>query len=68
MAEQQGINFKLRAVFLLPTVLIIVVIAISDAFITDISYLMGWLMPLVFFAAVIALMLTERKIRRRNST
>lgn len=67
MAEQHGINLKLRAAFLFPTLLIIVVLAIIDAFITDISYLMGSLIPLVFFTAVIALMLTERRIRRHNS-
>lgn len=67
MAEPSGINVKLRAAFMLPAALIIVALSIIDAFIIEISYLTVWLIPVVLFTAVFAMMLTERKRRHRNS-
>lgn len=66
MAEPKGINFKLRAAFLVPAVVIIVALALFDTFVTEISYLTVWIFPVVVFTAIISMMLTERKRRRRT--
>lgn len=66
MTEPKGTDYKLRAAFLVPVMVIIVALALFDAFVTDISYLTVWLFPTVFFAAIISLMLTERNRRRRR--
>jgi len=67
MAEPKGTDFKLRAAFLVPAVVIIVALALFDAFVTDISYLTVWVFPVVVIAALIGLLITERKRRRRTS-
>lgn len=66
MAQPHATNLKVRAPFMLPALLIIVALAIIDTFVTDIIYLMTWLIPVVFFTTVIALILMERRIRRRK--
>ncbi|MBG6218514.1 Flp pilus assembly protein TadB [Arthrobacter sp. CAN_A6] len=65
MAELKGIDVKLRAAFLVPAMVIIVALTLIDAFVTDISYLTVWVFPVVVFTAIISMMVTERRRRRR---
>lgn len=66
MTELKGIDLKLRAAFLVPAGVIIVASAVFDVFVTNISYLMVWLFPVIVFSAIIGMMLTERQRRRRS--
>ncbi|MCB5275413.1 hypothetical protein BJG92_02961 [Arthrobacter sp. SO5] len=57
---------KLRATFLLPALGIIVALAIVAALVPDLFRPMLLAMPVVVFAALGGLFLTERKRRRRS--
>lgn len=67
MAQPGGIDMRLRAAFLLPALVIVVALAVTAAIVPDLIPLTTWIMPVVVFTALISLMLTERKRRRRNS-
>lgn len=67
MTEPKGIDMKLRASFLLPALAIIVALTLVNVFVVDISYITLWLFPVIVFAALISLLLVERKKHRRSS-
>lgn len=66
MAESNGIDWGLRAAFLLPALVIIVILAIAATIVPDLVSHIPWIMPAVTFTALISLMLTERKRRQRK--
>lgn len=67
MTKPDGIDMKLRAAFLVPALAIVVSLMLVSLFITNISYITIWLFPVVVFAALISMILVERKRRRRSS-
>lgn len=67
MAGSKETDLKLRAAFMGSAALLMVTLALIDAFITNISWLTVWLIPAIFFSAVISMLLIERKRRRRAS-
>lgn len=66
MTKPIGTYIKLRLSFMLPAFVIVAALGITGAiFPSHIAVLTG-LMPLVVFAALISMMLTERKRGHRN--
>ncbi|GAB3529450.1 hypothetical protein [Arthrobacter monumenti] len=65
MAEQPGDDIKLRAAFLLPSLVIIVALAIVAGLVPSLIYPVIWTMPVVTLAAFGGIFLTRRR-RRRN--
>ncbi len=63
MANQNGIDFKLRAAFILPAVAIIVVLGILAASFPDFLRPLLFAMPVVVIVSLGALLLTEKKRR-----
>jgi Flp pilus assembly protein TadB len=66
MAGQNGIDMKLRAAFILPAVALLLVLAILAASFPDLLRPLTFAMPVVVFVALGALLVTERKRRRRE--
>lgn len=65
MTEPKGIDMKLRASFLLPTLAIGVALILVDVFVAD--FLTTWMYPLIVFPAIISLIVVERKRSRSSS-
>ena len=65
MSEHKRNKLKLRAAFLVPAIVIVVVLTLVNVFVVDISRLTIWLFPVVVIGPLIGLVLTER---RRGST
>ncbi len=65
MAEPKGIDMKLRAAFLLPTLAIGVALILVDVFVVD--FLPHWAYPLMTLPGLISLIVVERKRSRRSS-
>lgn len=64
MANQNGMNLKLRAAFILPAVAIILVLGILAASFPDVLRPLLFAIPVVVIVSLGALLLTERKKRR----
>ena len=67
MAGPNGIDLKLRAAFLLAALVIVVALGIAGAIFPDLLYVAIWLMPAVVLAALVSMVLTERRRRRRDA-
>lgn len=65
MTEPNGIDMKLRASFLLPTLVIGGVLILVDVFVAD--FMPAWVYPLMVLPATISLIVIERKRRQRSS-
>ena len=65
MTEPKGIDMKLRASVLLPTLVIGIALILVDVFVAD--FMPSWLYPLIAFPAIISLIVIERKRSRRSS-
>jgi hypothetical protein len=65
MTEPNGIDMKLRAAFLVPTLVIGLALILVDVFVAD--FMPSWVYPLMIFPALISLLVIERKRRRRSS-
>ncbi|MFJ7750762.1 hypothetical protein ACIQXM_12505 [Arthrobacter sp. NPDC097144] len=66
MAKSNGIDMKLRFSFMLPALVIVVALGITGAIFPDLIRVVTGLMPVVVFAALISMVLTERKRGRHN--
>ncbi|MBT2523215.1 hypothetical protein [Arthrobacter sp. ISL-28] len=64
MANQNGIDMKLRAAFILPAVAVILILGILAASFPDFLRPLMFAVPVVMVVALGALLLTERKRRR----
>ena len=65
VANPDGINIRLRAAFIVPALVIMVLLGIAGALFPNLLRLATGLMPAVLAVALISLMLTERR-RARN--
>ncbi|UPO76859.1 hypothetical protein [Arthrobacter sp. Helios] len=66
MAKSKGVDLKLRFSFMLPALVIVVALGITGAIFPGLIAVVTGLMPVVVFAALVSMMLTERKRGRRN--
>ena len=65
VTEPKGIDMKLRAAFLFPTLAIGVALILVDVFAVD--FLPHWAYPLMALPGLISLIVVERKRSRRSS-
>lgn len=65
MTEPNGIDMKLRAAILLPTLIFGLALIVIDVFVVD--FMPSWLPALFVFPAAISLIVIERKRNRRRS-
>lgn len=65
MTDRGGIDMKLRAAFLLPTLVIGLALIVVDVFVVD--FMPSWLPALFIFPAAISLLVIERKRSRISS-
>ncbi|MDK1358807.1 hypothetical protein QNO00_00805 [Arthrobacter sp. zg-Y1219] len=66
MVKSNGIDMNLRFSFMLPALVIVVALGITGLIFPDLIRVVTGLMPVVVFAALISMVLTERKRGRRN--
>lgn len=65
MVEPHEIDWKLRAVFLVPTLVVGLALILVDRLVVD--FMPSWLPSLLVFSALISLLVVERKRRRSRS-
>lgn len=65
MTEPNGIDMKLRAAILLPTLIFGLALIVIDVFVVD--FMPSWLPVLLIFPAAISLIVIERRRNRRRS-
>jgi Flp pilus assembly protein TadB len=65
MTEPNGIDMKLRAAILLPTLIIGLALILVDVFVAD--FMPSWLPALFILPATISLIVIERQRSRRSS-
>jgi len=66
MTKPIGTDMKLRLSFMLPALVMVAALGITGAIFPSLIAVLTGLMPLVVFAALISMMLTERKRGHRN--